>query len=43
MKEYVENLCYEKEVEEYVKGKEAMLDFQNDKEILKKIVQENLE
>lgn len=43
VKEYVENLCYEKEVEEYVKGKEAMLDFQNDKEILKKIVQENLE
>ena len=23
VKEYVENLCYEKEVEEYVKGKEA--------------------
>lgn len=43
VKEYVENLCYEKEVEEYVKGKEAMLDFQNDKEILKKIIQENLE
>lgn len=43
VKEYVENLCYEKEVGEYVKEKEAMLDFQNDKEILKKIIQENLE
>lgn len=43
VKEYVENLCYEKGVEEYVKEKEAMLDFQNDKEILKKIIQENLE